>query len=150
MRRIAFILAATATLCSADGVRLGVERSTNLGHGFHRDTIAEAIPPSAHWFESVGHFAYLFYRDRKLCAVGECAVAPSGDAIVYQDGPSGNIFVFRCAHGNITQLTEKFPGLARQFVWHEHEQTVAALVVRNSSAPESSGKWITWSIEPKT
>jgi hypothetical protein len=122
----------------------GVEQRQDLGFGFHRDVIAE---PSS--FE-IGHFEYLFYRDRKLCQLDECAVAPSGDAIIYQDGPSGNIFVFHRRDGKITQLTKKFPGLVSRFVWHERANNVSAFVTRDSQAPESSGKWITLSIKPKT
>gem|GEM_PF-1834105 len=126
---------------------LGVERKQDLGFGFHRDVIAEATP---HSFEAVGHSEYLFYRDRKLCQLDECAVAPSGGAIIYQDGPSGNIFLFRRKDGKITQLTKKFPGLVDRFVWHEQAGNVSAFVTRDSQAPLSSGKWIALRIPQKT
>jgi hypothetical protein len=104
----------------AQSFRLGVERSRDLGHGFHRDVIAERNPPGA--FEAVGHFEYLFYRDRKLGPLNfECAVAPSGKAVVYQDGPSGLVFLFRPADGKPVQLTGKFFGIIDEYDWHEGE-----------------------------
>ena len=135
----ALLIVLTFATGSVGAQTLGVERRQDLGFGFHRDVIAEATP---HSFEAVGHFEYLFYRDRKLCQLDECAVAPSGDAIIYQDGPSGNIFVFRRKDGKITQLTKKFPGLVDRFVWHEQAGNVSAFVTRDSQAPLSSGKWI--------
>ena len=57
----------------------GVEQRQNLGFGFHRDIIAEG----GSW--EVGHFEYLFLRSRKLSQIDECAVSPSGKAVVYQD-----------------------------------------------------------------
>jgi hypothetical protein len=145
MRALLIVMAFAAGSLFAQ--TLGVERRQDLGFGFHRDVIAEATP---HSFEAVGHFEYLFYRDRKLCQLDECAVAPSGDTIIYQDGPSGNIFVFRRKDGRITQLTKKFPGLVDRFVWHEQAGNVSAFVTRDSQAPLSSGKWIMLRIPQKT
>jgi hypothetical protein len=116
------ILLLTLMAASGRAQPSGIEQRQDLGFGFHRDVIAE---PSS--FE-VGHFEYLFYRNRKLCQVDECAVAPSGKAVVYQDGPSGNIFLFRPADGKIVQLTRKFPGLVESFSWHEHEGFISAVV----------------------
>jgi hypothetical protein len=102
-----------------------VEDRQDLGFGFHHDVIAQStVNPS----ESIGHFDYLFYRNRKLSQSDKFAVAPSGAAIVYQDGPSGNIFVFRRKQNNITQLTSTFPGLVDGFVWHEGKGHIMALV----------------------
>lgn len=113
-------LVVAATACAQPS---GVEQRQDLGFGFHRDVIAE---PSS--FE-VAHFEYLFYRSRKLSQIDECAVAPSGKAVVYQDGPSGSIFLFRPGDGKIVRLTRKFVGLAEKFDWHEREGFVSAVVV---------------------
>jgi len=127
--------------CSAFGqdIRLGVERVRDLGHGFRRVLIAEQNPPGV--FESVGHFEYLYYRERRLSQANEAAIAPSAKAIVYQDGPSGNIFVFRRTDGGITQLTKSFPGLVNRYVWHEPEGVIEAFVVPSSTS-KKPGKWI--------
>jgi hypothetical protein len=145
-----FHLLAAITLAGAQSIPLGVERSRNLGYGFHRDIIAEAAPPNAQVFESVGHFEYLFYQEQKLAALNscECLLAPDGHAIVYQDGHSGNIFMFERDSGKAIQLTEKFPGLAMKMKWAAPDR-ISAFVVPSSRSPESSGKWITLAI-PKT
>ena len=66
-----------------------VERTTDLGFGFRRVVLAE---PSSSSFESIGHFEYLYYRDLRLCHLGDCSVSPSGSYVIYQDGPSGYLF----------------------------------------------------------
>jgi hypothetical protein len=150
MQPTALVLLAMVTLATAQSIPLGVERSTNLGHGFHRDVIAEAIPPNGKVFESVGHFEYLFYHEQKLAALNscECLLAPDGHAIVYQEGYSGNILMFERDSRKIIQLTEEFPGLAMKMKWAAPDR-ISAFVIPNSQSPESSGKWITLAI-PKT
>ena len=103
----------------------GVEETRNLGFGFHLDVIAE---PSTNSLESVGHFEYLFYRKHKLSQVNKFAVAPSGQAVVYQDGPSGNIFVFDTQRQRTMRLTSSFPGLVDNFIWHESDNYIMALI----------------------
>ena len=140
MTRIAFVLLLMVACCRAETPRLGVERSRDLGHGFHRDVIAQQNPPG--FFESVGHFEYLFYRDRKLCQLSfDCAVAPSGTAIVYQDGPSGLIFLFRPAEGRPVQLTQKFFGIIDQYDWHESEGFIH--VVADKDKPSKKERRLT-------
>jgi hypothetical protein len=139
MRLSLLVLLALMTAAQAQDVPLGVERVRDLGFGFRRVLIAEQNPPNT--FESVGHFEYLFYHDRKLSQANEAAIAPSGKAIVYQDGPSGNIFVFRRAAGNITRLTKRFPGLVNRYTWHEVEGFIDAFVVPSSTS-KKPGKWI--------
>jgi hypothetical protein len=150
MQRATLILLFAGTLANAQDIRLGVERSRDLGHGFHRDIIAEAAPPNARVFESLGHFEYLFYRKQKLAALNscECLLAPDGHAIVYQEGPTGNIFLFERDSGKTLQLTQEFAGLAMQMKWQAPDR-ISAFVIPSSQSPESSGKWITLAI-PKT
>src|SRR6266446_10567329 len=93
-----------------------IESTEDLGFGFHHDVVAESTTNS---FESIGHFDYLFYRKRKLSQTDKFAVAPSGSAVVYQDGPSGNIFMFRRKDGEIMPLARTFVGLVERFEWHE-------------------------------
>jgi len=101
-----------------------VEETRNLGFGFHLDIIAE---PTTNSVESIGHFEYLFYRKYKLSRVNKFAVAPSGEAVVYQDGPSGNICVFERKRRRTVKLTSSFPGLVRKFIWHEGDNYIMAL-----------------------
>jgi hypothetical protein len=100
-----------------------VERSTDLGFGFRRVVMAEPVNTS---FESIGHFEYLYYGDKRLCQLDTCSVSPSGRYAVYQDGPSGNLFLFRRADSRQIQLTSQFVALVETFDWHEDTGTVAA------------------------
>lgn len=114
---IAFISAGTQiTLATVEGTQ-------NLGFGFHVDVIAE---PTANTSESTGHFEYLFYRKHKLSQINKCAVAPSGKAVVYQDGPSGNIFIFERKGERTMKLTSSFRGLVNKFIWHEGDNHIMA------------------------
>ena len=99
------------------------ERTTDLGFGFRQIVLTE---PSASSFESSGHFEYLYYRNRRLCQLGDCSVSPSGRYAIYQDGPSGNLFLFRRADGRLTQLTSQFVALVDAFEWQEDANTVEA------------------------
>jgi hypothetical protein len=144
--RVTFIALFTLTVVVCAQVPLGVERTTDLGHGFRRAIIAERNLSGG--FESVGHFEYLFYRRQKLARLDGCLVSPSGEAVLYQEASSGNIFVFRRRDGVTTQLTKKFPGLANRFVWHESEGFVEAFVVPSSTSTKP-GEWIKLPITPK-
>jgi len=101
-----------------------IESTEDLGFGFHHDVVAESTTNS---FESIGHFDYLFYRKRKLSQTDKFAVAPSGSAVVYQDGPSGNIFMFRRKDGEIMPLARTFVGLVERFEWHEDNGYISVL-----------------------
>jgi hypothetical protein len=133
------MLLALVTAAQAQNAPLGVERVRDLGFGFRRVLIVEQNPPNT--FESVGHFEYLFYRGRKLSQANEAAIAPSGKSIIYQDGPSGNIFLFRRTDGSITQLTKKFPDLVNRYTWREVQGFVDAFVTPSSTS-KKPGKWI--------
>ena len=138
MRTVLAVLSCVTVTVCAQHLPV-VERSIELGFGFRRDVIAEQNPPNS--FESIGHFESLFYRSQKLAKLDDCLVSPSGDAIVYQEATSGNIFVFNRRDDTTIQLTKTFPGLANKFVWHEREGVVEAFGVPSSTSTQS-GKWI--------
>jgi len=117
------LIFATLPLLLASCAASPVERTTDLGFGFRRVALAE---PSHSSFESIGHFEYLYFRDRRLCQLGECSVSPSGRFAVYQDGPSGCLFLFRRADGSQTQLTTQFVALVDGFDWQEDAGAVEA------------------------
>ena len=109
--RVLVLVIIFAASARAQQIPLGVERRTNLRFGFHRDIIAEQNLPGS--FESVGHFEYLFYRDKKLARLDDCLVSPSGDSIVYQEATTGNIFVYnrrtgtyRASHRTVSRARE--------------------------------------------
>ncbi len=123
MKTTIFTLAVVQLLLSGCATSPRVERTTALGHGFRRVVMAE---PSQSSFESIGHFEYLYFGDRRLCQVGACSVSPSGRYAAYQDGPSGNLFLFRSADGRTTQLTSQAVALVDTFDWHEDVRNVEA------------------------
>jgi hypothetical protein len=100
-----------------------VEHTTDLGFGFRRVVVAEPVKGG---FESVGHFEYLYYGSQQLCRVGACSISPSGRYAIYQDGPSGELFLFRREEEKVTRLTTHFIGLAKSFTWREEANSVEA------------------------
>ena len=122
MKTVILIFAAMPLLLASCATS-HVEHTTDLGFGFRRVMLAE---PSHSSFESIGHFEYLYFRDRRLCHLGECSVSPSGRFAVYQDGPSGCLFLFRRADGSQTRLTTQFVALVDGFDWQEDVGAVEA------------------------
>lgn len=100
-----------------------VERVSELGFGFRAVTLAV---PVAVDFESVGHFKYLYYGEKRLCQLGECSVSPPGGHIIFQDGASGNLFLYRRRDGRLSPLTKKFVSLVKTFEWHDDTCSVKA------------------------
>ena len=123
MKSTILILAALSLFLAACATTSQVERATDLCFGFRRVMVAE---PSHSSFEGIGHFEYLYFRDRRLCHLGDCSIAPSGKFAVFQDGPSGCLFLFRRADGTQTQLTSQFVALVDTFEWHEEVSVVEA------------------------
>jgi hypothetical protein len=116
MKTIILIFVALPFLLVACATNSQVERTTNLGFGFRRVVVSE---PSHSSFESIGHFEYLYFRDHRLCHLGQYSISPSGKFAVYHDGPSGCLFLFCSADGKQTQLTSQFVALVDRFEWHE-------------------------------
>jgi hypothetical protein len=115
-------LAALLALLPAPGMaQYGVESSKNLGYGFRREVHAE---PSNSSFESIGHFAYLYYQNRRLGQEGEYSIAPGGKFLILQGVVSGNLFLFRRADEKITRLTTESPGVPTKFVWSSNGNEV--------------------------
>ncbi|HEV2246207.1 MAG TPA: hypothetical protein VGW37_06100 [Terriglobia bacterium] len=123
MKTTIFTLVAIPLLLSGCATNPRVERATDLGFGFRRVIMAE---PSQSSFESIGHFEYLYFGDRRLCQVGACSVSPSGRYAAYQDGPSGNLFLFCRVDSRATQLNARFVALVDTFTWHENAHAVEA------------------------
>ncbi|MEW6283493.1 MAG: hypothetical protein AB1758_33090, partial [Candidatus Eremiobacterota bacterium] len=103
------------------GLIPSVEGVKDLGFGFRRLSLAE---PSGVDFESIGHWDYLYYRDQRLCLLGDYSVSPSGDYVIFQDGRSRHVFLYRRADGRQVQLTSQFVGFVNGFEWHENAGTV--------------------------
>jgi hypothetical protein len=110
--------------CASDSSTKAAQESVDdLGFGFRRVTMTEPVKSS---FESKGHFQYFYYGKRRLCQLGTCSVSPSGRFAVYQDGPSGALFLFRRADHKSVQLTSTFISRVQSFDWHEGANSVEA------------------------
>lgn len=126
MRRRLFILCVPAFLvgCASDRKfpKLPyVEEEEDLGFGFYRRTLAEAVDT---WWESIGHFEYLFYKRRKIASLVDCSVSPDGKHVIYQGGDENLLHLLRRSDLRDTPLTTSFPGLVKSFAWNEMRQTV--------------------------
>ena len=101
----------------------GVEKIEDLGSGFRRITIAKFNK------SELGHYQFLYYRDRRLSQLNTPpSVSPSGNFAVYQEVPSGKLMLFRRGDEKSVVLTTSFIGPIRQFVWHEPDGTVEAVL----------------------
>lgn len=109
-------LCACATLVPSESHPVVVEGSQRLGFGFKSVSVAKLQKTG---FEGVGHFQHFYYKDKKLCSLGEASISPSGNFAIYQDGPSGFLFLFRRSDQHITQLSTQFLGLIESFQWYE-------------------------------
>lgn len=121
MRSTVLSILTVVLLLTACGTTSKVERNVDLGFGFRRVTMAE---PSHSSFESIGHFEYLYFGDRRICQLGTCSISPTGKYAIYQDGPSGGLFLFNPGDGLPIQLVQNFVASVDSFEWHEEARFV--------------------------
>jgi len=125
MKAIAWFLFASMIVfggCQSElSTKPELEQKTDLGFGFWRVVLAEPVKSK---FESIGHFEYLYYGNLRLCQVGAYSISPSGRYAIYQDGPSGELFLFRREEKRVTRLTSHFIALADSFTWREEANCV--------------------------
>ncbi len=95
------------------------ERVQNLGSGFLL-VYREVVNPPDHW-EGVGHFSFLYFRERQLCqcSSGDFSIAPSARYAIFQDGSSGKLFIFKAQTGSLFEATTKYIGAPETFTWDE-------------------------------
>lgn len=142
------MLGGLSRLTHAAPIEGQVERVDELGFGFRR--VMLALPVNTD-FESTGHFEFLYYRDQRLAQVGgpwgSCLVSPSGNFVVFQDGPSGNVVLYRRLDGQRFELTKHFIAVVRSFEWHEKAGIVDVYFETGASdsylapPPESETLW---------
>jgi len=106
---IAVLVWLGATSCIAQ-----VESRVDLGDGYDAAMIAEKSNAS---FESVGHWEYLRYQEKKVCRVGLYGLSPDGRLIAYQEASTGKVFVLDKKAHRPVEVVSSFPGLARDFDW---------------------------------
>lgn len=95
------------------------ESSRPLGRGFREVTRSESLPAGG--FESVGHFAFVYFVDTELCqcTASDLFVSPSGRFAVFMEGPSGKVTLFTVQSKSIAPITSSFVGLLASVSWDE-------------------------------
>ena len=95
------------------------ESSRSLGRGFREVTRSESLPAGS--FEGVGHFAFVYFGDTKLCqcTASDLFVSPSGSFAVFIDGPSGKVMLFTVQSKAVSSITPSFVGLVAAVSWNE-------------------------------
>jgi hypothetical protein len=102
--------------------RVFSEESRDLGFGFREVHRSQENPPGS--FEGIGHFKFLYYRDRKLTQLGLYSIAPSGRSVIFQEGPSGDVLLFT-AEGRSLRTLQKYPiAIINGFRWSDGEREV--------------------------
>jgi len=99
------------------------ERSDELGHGLRRVMVAEPCD-SPNCFEALMHHEYLFYRDRKLGPFTTFSVAPGAKLILYQDGRSSEMMLFRPADDKLIRITRNLQDVADRYEWSRNLREV--------------------------
>lgn len=107
---------AALLLLAACATTSKVERDVDLGSGFHQVTMTE---PSHSSSAGTGHFDYLYFNNQRICQLGTCSISPSGKFAIYQDGPSGGLFLFKPGEGLPIQLVQDVAAAVDSFEWHE-------------------------------
>jgi len=122
------------------------QSSVDLGHGF-RSVHRDQVNPPGHW-EGVGHFAYLFYNNRSLCqcSIGEFSIAPTGQFVVFVDGPSGKLMLFHTSSGQMQAVRPRFVGIPESFAWDEAQGFVRVTFYQNLGNGHPNAKPITVSL----
>jgi len=95
------------------------ESSRPIGHGFREVLRSEVLPAGS--FEGVGHFAFVYFGDTKLCqcSASDLFVSPSGRFAVFIDGPSGQVNLFEVQSKTVMPVTASFVGLVDSVAWDE-------------------------------
>ncbi len=100
-----------------------IEEVKDLGFGFRR--VVVTAPGVGNSSFEIGHYRFLYYRNRRLSQIGEFSISPSGQYAVFQDGPTGDTVLF-------TRKTEilrhiyagRMRGHALEYVWGFGERSV--------------------------
>lgn len=118
MMQIRTAIAVLAMICASTALgQVSVESSRDVGHGFRVVMQAERMAPG--FWEGIGHFRFLYYKNEALSAFDSYSIAPSGRYAMFQDGPTGNLILFTPATRQ-QRIVAKFAGsLAKGYVWRE-------------------------------
>lgn len=110
------------------------EESKRLGHGYRLVYRSQVNSPGL--FEAVGHFAFAYYKEEKLCQCDEreIAISPTGAHAIFTDVSTGKLILFREASRTRTALTTTFAGYPIGAVWEAGHVMVTLETYRNGAA----------------
>jgi hypothetical protein len=103
------------------GDLIEIERVKELGGGLRIEDHAEV---SNSTFESIAHYRYLFYKDKKLGHCGYFEFSSSKRYALYQEGISGELFVFDTKSKKNKKISNGFDGLVKKIKWSDDESKV--------------------------
>jgi hypothetical protein len=106
------------------------ETSKDVGYGFREVIRSEQMPPA--FWEGVGHFHILLYKDRELSRYDTYSIAPSGRYALFQDGPTGALMLFTPVNAQQRMVAKYSGSLARQYTWNEGRME-ATIMFENGS-----------------
>src|SRR5882762_4513495 len=86
------------------------EKSSDIGNGY-RQVSRSQVNPADHW-ESVGHFVFVYFKDRRMCqcSADEVSFAPDGRFAVFVDETNGQLMLFNAATSVMNSLSDKYIG----------------------------------------
>jgi hypothetical protein len=109
---------------SIAGELIEIEGVKELGGGLRFEDHAEV---SNSTFESIAHYRYLFYKDTKLGHCGFIEFSSSKKYVLYQEGISGELFVFDTESKTNKKVSKGFDGLVKEIKWSDDESKVDVL-----------------------
>jgi hypothetical protein len=90
------------------------------------------VNPAGHW-EGIGHFAFLYFRGKKLCQCGggDVSISPTAKYALFQDGPTGKLRLINTTTGRIDDVATKYVGSPKKFSWNEAAGVVVVAFYQN-------------------
>ena len=96
------------------------ERSESLGHGFKLARRAVCNDPE--FWEAIGHFHFLFFKDRELGQVGQRSISPSGRYALFES--VGKLLLFDVKDRLVRDVTDGEFSLPKFIKWDEKREIV--------------------------
>ncbi len=93
------------------------EKTINLGNGY-KEVHRSVVNPPGHW-EGVGHFSYVYFKDKPLCQCSrnEVVISPDGSYAIFAEETDGNLMLLDARNLVSRALTTEFIGLPDSASW---------------------------------
>lgn len=115
------------------------ESTRGMGHGYKEVSRSIVNGPKA--FEGIGHFTFVYFKNRELCQCSEHEVLRSPDGLhaFFIEAASGRLFLFHTATGNLTKISNRYIGHPIRVFW---ESGRAKVIVEKDNAGKTVAKTI--------